>query len=159
MGLAHWAVTPTEVCLGHSPGAVDGGLKKEGVMYEINFTKEDIGKWAFDIYFGGRWVKIVDFVEDSDFPVRTEDSLFIANGKVDERDNFPALILSDHPAVTTGKLEIPIPPPPKKKVVLEPGWHLQNKNGDIIKTTLKIHQKGCHLFWITEPITLVEGEE
>ena len=129
-------------------------------MTEINFKEGDVGKWAFDIV-NRDWKKITKFTDyyGNDYPIESRGYVYTSDGKISKHDVFPTLIPSDHPAVIAGKLEIPIPPPPRKRVVLEPGWYLQNKNGSIIKTTLKIHPNGYYLFEITEPVTLTEGDK
>ena len=127
-------------------------------MMEINFGPEDVGKWAFDVVLR-KWEKIIDFVKDSNYPVKTETKFFALNGLFYEHDGSPTLLPADHPAVLSGKLEIPIPPPPRKRVVLEPGWYYRNPIGDIFRTTSKLSPPGNHVFEITEPIILVDGEE
>ena len=127
-------------------------------MTEINFTEGDVGKWVFNTMLG-KWEKIIGFNDDARWPVETNNDLYFTDGLSNEKDKLPAILPADHPAVLAGRLEILIPPPPRKKVVLEPGWYLQHKNGSIIKTTLKIHPNGYYLFEITEPVTLTEGDK
>jgi hypothetical protein len=119
-------------------------------MTKIKFGPEDVGKWAFSLRTR-EWMKIVEVNKDDQrYPIRLD------SGWHREHEALPAT----HPAVLAGKLEIPIPPPPRERVVLEPGWYYRNPIGDIFRTTTpKKSPPGHHVFEITEPITLVEGEE
>ena len=135
-------------------------------MTEIKFGPEDVGKWAVDVV-GRKWVKIDYFSKFTNpYPVITSDNEeYTVDGKSYANDKHPHLLPATHPAVLAGKLEIPIPPPPRKKVVLEPGRYYVRPGGSLAKTERPIGERVEHfgrsseVFEITEPVTLVEGEE
>ena len=128
-------------------------------MTEINFTEGDVGKWVFNI-MSGRWEKIIGFNDDSIWPVETNNDIYSTGGLSNEKDKLPTLLPADHPAVIFGKLEIHIPPPPKKKIVLPAGRYHKMRSG-------RIHLVGPTVyvddiideFELTEPVVLVEREK
>lgn len=130
-------------------------------MDEINFGPEDVGKWAFDIV-NRDWKKITKFTDyyGNDYPIESRGYVYTSDGKISKHDVFPTLIPSDHPAVIAGKLEIPIPPPPRKRVVLPAGLYHKMRSGRVLPAGPMAYVDDIlEEFEITEPITLVEGEE
>ena len=134
-------------------------------MEEIKFSKEDIDKFAFNTMHL-IWVKITDFVEGDRYPVKTGHKQlhlvesFTSGGLFyDRNDVVPQLIPEDHPSVKKGKIEIPIPPPPRRKIVVEPGWYFKTLSGNLIAVQENyIFQEPCEVFEIKETIVLVEGD-
>lgn len=118
-------------------------------MTKIKFGPEDVGKWVFSLRTH-EWMKIVEVNKDDQrYPIR------LASGWHREHEALPAT----HPAVLAGKLEIPIPPPPRKRVVLEPGRYVKTDDGNLLRLPTSFFVEKYERVIITEPVTLVEGEE